>query len=158
MKFVSNIAFALTVLFLATACGKGRLEERTATVSGSQSAFDAETAYRNLPAPDYTVTYNPMMFGGSTEQRQTAARFCRRSSAISPNSVYHYTCWEHASTGATAQSLYASLAAFREYGISLGMFGGGIQEAIAADESLICQKVTPAVLNPTSTYDCFKKL
>jgi hypothetical protein len=158
MKLVSKIVCIVAVLFLASACGKARLEEQTTLAAQAHSTFDAETAYLNLPAPDYNVSFTPMMYGGSTQQRQTAIRFCRKSAAVVPNPVYSYACWEHSSYGAAAQSLYASLAAYRHYGLSIGMIGGAIEEAVASDESLICQKVTPTVPQATSTYDCFKKL
>ena len=153
MNFVSKIIIALSCLTFVSACGK----EKT-SLNGQTSNFDAQTAYINMPAPDYNVSFTPAIFGGSTTQRQTSTRFCRKTGATIPNPTYSYSCWEQTSSGVSAQSTYNLVSAYSYYGMSIGMIGGSIDEAISADQSIICHKSTPMVPNPISTYVCYTKL
>lgn len=162
MKFVSFIVIGFSVV-LTTACGPAGLREKT-TALGQQGPttddgrFDAETAYLNMPAPDYTVTFTPTLYGSSTTQRQTADRFCRKVTVTAPNAQPTYACWERNREFVSPETMFQYLAAYYSYGVSIGMVGGSMEEAITSDGSIICRKSTPVVPHPTSTYECFSEM
>jgi hypothetical protein len=160
MNFIAKLLVGLSLVVTLSSCGNVSVNETTTGTGQATnlSNFDAETAYLNMPAPDYNVVFNPFPFGGSSTQRQTTDRFCRKSSATVPNPTYSYRCWALTSSGASAESTYNQLKAFRHRGVFFGMFGSGIMEASSVDESIICSESTPTVPNAIASYACYTEL
>lgn len=149
--------------FLLFSCGQSvqKLTDSTKSSNTSTSfspntATDAKTMYESNSSPSLALYYDPMIYGGSTEQKNSQSGFCRKSGAVVPNPVYSYECWQIVLMGQQAQNQFNSLGSSKsirlvnESGATVSRF----DEVINSGQSTICQKI---YVNTGFSYYCFNK-
>jgi hypothetical protein len=135
-------------------------------VCGIQSVWAdnrAQVLYGHLPSTELTLSFSdPItgepLVGSSTYQKSISGLICRKTLAVIPNAVPSYNCWVKTHhTAAQSGALYNGLnvSALRvDFGIPIT--GSTLLEKDSAE--YFCQKQTPVVPQPVSSYSCWRNL
>ena len=167
--------FTPIFIFFAAAsllgCGNGQTLQVASTQktigrdSSTGLQISAETQYSRMSTTEYAIQFsdlngNPYIGSATTQRSQNnPAVFCRKTGAVVPNPVYKYECWEYIGSDSTAEKAFISLSASSHYyANAIGIYGSGTEETVNSDGSELCQKITPVVPNPVSSYQCFERL
>lgn len=127
----------------------------------------AKTLYGRFTSAELSLQFfgsgGEPLVGVSTFEKSITGLVCRKTQAVVPNPVPEFNCFvKMRVTSAQYKALYLGLKTsemrvdFSDAKTGAPLLGSTTKEKSASD--YFCQKHTPVVPNPVSSYDCWRNL